>query len=63
MKKINLAALAFEFDEEDPEGYRAGMARFGPSIDAVMLGGTVYELPPGQSVRRESHADYYDRER
>jgi uncharacterized cupin superfamily protein len=50
MKKINLGALEFEWDDEDPEGYRAGMARFGSSIGASMLGGTVYELPPGQSV-------------
>ena len=50
MKKINLDALEFEYDAEDPEGYNAGMARFGSSIGASMLGGTVYELPPGQSV-------------
>jgi uncharacterized cupin superfamily protein len=25
------------------------MARFGPSIGATMLGGSLYELPPGQS--------------
>ena len=50
MKKINLNALEFETDAEDPDGYKAGMARFGASIDAVMLGGSVYELPPGQSI-------------
>lgn len=50
MKKLNLNELEFEHDEKDPEGYRAGMARFGSSIGASMLGGTVYELPPGQSV-------------
>ena len=26
------------------------MARFGPSIGAAMLGGSVYEIPPGQSI-------------
>jgi uncharacterized cupin superfamily protein len=50
MKKINLSALEFEFDDTDPEGYKAGMSRFGASIGAVMLGGTVYELPPGESI-------------
>ena len=50
MKKINLSSLEFERDESDPEGYRVGMARFGASIDAVMLGGSVYDLPPGQSI-------------
>jgi uncharacterized cupin superfamily protein len=50
VKKINLEQLDFEFDAEDPEGYKAGMSRFGASIGASMLGATVYELPPGQSV-------------
>ena len=50
MKKINLTTLEFQVDEDDPEGYRAGMARFGRSLDAVMLGGTVYDLAPGQSI-------------
>ena len=50
MKKINLRALEFEYDADDPDGYKAGMARFGPSIGAQTIGGTVYEIPPGQSI-------------
>jgi uncharacterized cupin superfamily protein len=50
MLRINLYQLEFERDETDPEGYRAGMARFGSTIGASKLGGTVYELPPGQSI-------------
>jgi uncharacterized cupin superfamily protein len=50
VKKVNLNSLAYERDDEDPEGYKAGMARFGSSIGASMLGGSVYELPPGQSI-------------
>ena len=50
MKKANLSALEITYDETDPEGYRAGMSRFGPSIGAEKLGATVYELPPGQSI-------------
>ena len=50
MKKLNLNSLEFERDESDPEGYKAAMARFGKSIGASMLGASVYELPPGQSV-------------
>ena len=49
MRRLNLHALKPEYDESDPDGYRAGMARFGKDLGAVMLGGTVYELPPGQS--------------
>ena len=50
MRKANLSALEIKYDDTDPEGYRAGMARFGPLIGAVKLGATVYELPPGQSI-------------
>ncbi len=61
MRRTNLDELELEYDESDPEGYRAGMARFGPSIDAVRLGGTVYELPPGQSIC-PYHYEYPDEE-
>jgi uncharacterized cupin superfamily protein len=50
VRRINLSRLEVEYDESDPEGYRAGMNRLGPSIGAAKLGGTVYELPPGQSI-------------
>jgi uncharacterized cupin superfamily protein len=50
MRKINLSSVEVAWDEADPEGYRAGMARFGPSIGASKLGGSVYELPPGESI-------------
>jgi uncharacterized cupin superfamily protein len=50
VRKINLASVELVWDEGDPEGYRAGMARFGPSIGASKLGGSVYELPPGESI-------------
>ena len=49
MQRFNLNTGKVEYDEPDPEGYRAGMARFGASIGAAMLGGSLYELPPGQS--------------
>ena len=39
-----------EYDDADPEGYRAGMDRFGPKIGASQIGGSVYEIPPGQSI-------------
>ena len=46
----NLFEPALDFDDSDPEGYRAGMDRMGPRIGAERLGASVYELPPGQSV-------------
>ena len=50
MRRVNLQSLEAEYDDADPDGYRAGMARFGSMLGAVMLGGTLYELPPGQSI-------------
>jgi uncharacterized cupin superfamily protein len=50
MERFNLFAAVAEFDETDPDGYQAGMARFGPQIGATKLGGSLYELPAGQSI-------------
>jgi uncharacterized cupin superfamily protein len=50
MKTFNLFAPSFEYDDADPEGYRAGMDRFGPRIGATRMGASVYELPPGQAL-------------
>jgi uncharacterized cupin superfamily protein len=40
----------FEYDGEDPEGFRAGMARLGKLLGAEESGISVYEIPPGQSI-------------
>ena len=48
MKRVNLFTQPVEYDERDPEGCKAGMSRFGPSIGASKLGGSIYELGPGQ---------------
>jgi uncharacterized cupin superfamily protein len=50
MEKLNIAAPEFEYDAEDADGFRAGMARLGKHLGAAESGATVYELPPGQSV-------------
>jgi uncharacterized cupin superfamily protein len=47
---VNLYEIAAEPDPGDPAGYRARSARFGPGIGAAQLGGTVYELDPGDSI-------------
>jgi len=61
MPPFNLHTAEFVYDPQDPEGYRAGMARFGPGIGATLLGGTIYELPPGQSIC-PYHFEYGDEE-
>ena len=50
MRTFNIFAPAFEYDESDPDGFHAGMDRFGPKIGASKIGASVYELPPGQAL-------------
>jgi uncharacterized cupin superfamily protein len=50
LPRVNLQELVPEYDEADPDGYRPGMARFGPRIGAAQMGATLYELPSGQSI-------------
>ncbi len=50
MRRVNLAEPAFTYDGSDPDGFRAGMFRFGPTLGAERTGASVYELPPGQAV-------------
>ena len=49
-RSVNVLDVVPEGDADDPPGYRARMARFGPSIGAEQLGDSVYELDTGQSV-------------
>jgi uncharacterized cupin superfamily protein len=50
MRRINIASPKFEYDPSDPAGFKSGMFRFGPKLDAKQLGASVYELPPGQAI-------------
>jgi uncharacterized cupin superfamily protein len=50
MLRVNIADPAFKYDPEDPEGYKAGMFRFGKDLGAEQTGTSVYELPPGQAI-------------
>ena len=49
-RKVNIASPSFGYDEEDPEGFRCGMARLGRDLGAKQSGTSVYELPPGQQL-------------
>jgi uncharacterized cupin superfamily protein len=50
MQRINIGNPDFKYDPDDPDGFRSGMHRVGPTLGAVQLGTTVYELPPGQTI-------------
>jgi uncharacterized cupin superfamily protein len=50
MRRINVRSPEFEYDGDDPEGFRSGIARLGKLLGASESGISVYELPPGQAV-------------
>jgi uncharacterized cupin superfamily protein len=50
MPRLNIASPEFEYDTTDPEGFRAGLFRFGKLLGAEKTGCSIYELPPGQSI-------------
>jgi uncharacterized cupin superfamily protein len=50
MRRINLSDPSFTYDATDPDGFRAGMFRFGGQLGARQTGATLYEIPPGQAV-------------
>lgn len=50
MPRVNIADPEFVYDPDDPEGYKAGLFRFGRRLGAEQTGTSVYELPPGQAV-------------
>jgi uncharacterized cupin superfamily protein len=50
MKTFNIFKPDFEYDDADPDGFHAGMDRFGGKIGAERMGASVYELPPGQAL-------------
>jgi uncharacterized cupin superfamily protein len=50
MRRVNLLTAPAEYDAERPEGYARGRLRLAPRLGASALGGTIYELPAGQSI-------------
>jgi uncharacterized cupin superfamily protein len=47
---VNLYEAVLDDDPAQPAGYCRRMARLGPVIGAERLGGSVYELSPGESI-------------
>jgi uncharacterized cupin superfamily protein len=50
MKSVNLFTIEAEADPSEPPGYVAPRAKLGPMLGAAMIGGSIYELAPGQSI-------------
>jgi uncharacterized cupin superfamily protein len=47
---VNAFKVALEGSPDDPVGYQGDWLRVGPLLEAEMLGATVYQLGPGESI-------------
>lgn len=50
MPHPNLFSAEFEYDPDDPEGYRSAQARVGEAAGGKELAVKLFEVPPGQSL-------------
>ncbi len=50
MQRANVFSAEFEFDDNDPQGYRAGVARVGKLAGGEALVVKLFEIPAGQSL-------------
>ena len=50
MSDVNLFDVAVTRDDDDAPGYELSYVRVGPLVGGRLLGMSVYELPPGQSI-------------
>lgn len=50
MRRANVSSDDFEYDEQDPEGFRAGVAQVGKTAGGEAIAIKAFEVPPGQSV-------------
>jgi uncharacterized cupin superfamily protein len=48
--RVNVFGAEFEYDADDPDGYRCGVARVGKAAGGEELAVKLYEIPPGQSL-------------
>ena len=61
MPHVNLDEADPQPDDDDPEGFRALMARVGGPLGATRTGASLYVLPPGQSSA-PYHYEYAEEE-
>ena len=49
-RRLNLFEAHTALDDGDPEGYRNGRLKIGPEVGASKLGGSIWDLPPGEAT-------------
>jgi uncharacterized cupin superfamily protein len=50
MRRVSIAAPDFHYDDEDVDGFRAGLFRLGKTVGSAQTGISVYEVPPGEAI-------------
>jgi uncharacterized cupin superfamily protein len=50
MRHVSVFDCRFEYDDDDPKGYRAGVARVGAELEARETAIKLFEIPPGESL-------------
>jgi uncharacterized cupin superfamily protein len=50
MHHVRLDHAVFQYDRDDPAGYRSGAARLGAELEAQEMVVKAYEIPPGESL-------------
>ncbi len=50
MPHVSLSDPEITYDPEDPDGFKAGLFRPGPSLGAKRTGASLYVLSPGQAL-------------
>jgi len=50
MSHPHVFTTQFEYDDEDPDGYRSGQARIGQAAGGTELAVKLFEIPPGQGL-------------
>jgi uncharacterized cupin superfamily protein len=61
VKRFNLNTATTELEGSEPDGFLSRGNRFGKEIGASSIGGTIYDLDPGQAVC-PYHFEYGDEE-
>ena len=61
MKRFNLHSATTELEGSEPPGFKSRGNRFGKEIGARLIGGTIYDLDPGEAIC-PYHFEYGDEE-
>ncbi len=50
LRRTNFLRCEFEYEQDDPEGFRSGVTRVSSPGGGRDLAVKVFDLPPGQSI-------------